>query len=204
MKSKEMKLGAKDGTRLQIMKAALHIAETGGWASLNMRKLAGRINYTVPIIYEGFESKKGLYLELARLGFLILANKVKLAKATYQVAGKQIEAMCVACWNFAFTHKVLYQLMFGVNIDHSKKINKLAEAEKAGKLMLEVSKSLFINEPVSDGKIQINYYTYLSVIHGLLSINILQNNNGKMNQQVLIHSNSGHNGFYQRMIFYIF
>ncbi|GAA4322450.1 hypothetical protein GCM10023149_22770 [Mucilaginibacter gynuensis] len=174
MGSKERILRLKDQTRRNILDSALDIVETGGCDALSMRKLADQIEYSPPVIYEYFRNKECIYLELAKRGHLTLAEKVREAKSRHRIPEKQIEAMWIAYWNFAFTHKVFYQLMYGINFVCVPTENDSAEANLVPDLMTEVIAALFKNKPVSDETIRMKYYTYWAVVHGLISLNIIQ------------------------------
>jgi len=184
MGSKERIQRLKDCTRASILDAALQIAKDDGWQALSMRKIAYKIEYTTPIIYEHFPNKDGILLEITRVGFIKLRAEIEKAKSLHIRAVEQLEAMWIAYWNFAFSNKELYQLMFGVGMiccDQS-----MPETEYVEKLFTEVTKALMkANQPLED-LICRKYYTSWSVIHGLISINML--NRGKdenMNQQIL-------------------
>jgi hypothetical protein len=60
MASKERILRLKDETRANILEASLDIVKEEGWAALSMRKIADKIEYTAPIIYEYFENKEAI------------------------------------------------------------------------------------------------------------------------------------------------
>jgi AcrR family transcriptional regulator len=174
MGSKERILRLKDDTRRNILDTAFHIVQTEGWNALNMRKLADQIACTAPVIYEYFRNKECIYTELERRGHLILADKVRAAKNTQSIAEKQILAMWIAYWDFAFTHKAFYQLMYGIDIVCFSKRTNIAEANFVTELMTEVIKSMFIKKPVNPERLLIKYYSYWSAIHGLIALNIIQ------------------------------
>jgi hypothetical protein len=55
-------------------------------------------------------------------------------------------------------------------------------------MLAEVIESLFVKKPVSDDDICMKYYTYWSIIHGLISINLVRPNGrttDDINQQIL-------------------
>jgi len=52
MGSKERIARLKEDTRSNILDAALDIVKEDGWQALSMRKIADKIEYTAPIIYE--------------------------------------------------------------------------------------------------------------------------------------------------------
>src|SRR6195952_2170088 len=130
MASKDRILRLKEETRINILDASLKIVKEEGWQALSMRKIADKIEYTAPIIYEYFSNKEAILLELTRKGFLILSKNLQEAKSRHRLPAKQLEAMWFAYWNFAFANKELYQGMFGVTTNCScEMINKLPEAE---------------------------------------------------------------------------
>src|ERR1700754_742526 len=105
MASKDRILRLKEETRTNILDASLQIVKEEGWNALSMRKIADVIEYTAPIIYEYFSNKEAILLELTRQGFIILARDMKEAKEKHRLPAKQIEAMWLAYWNFAFAEK---------------------------------------------------------------------------------------------------
>lgn len=188
MGSKERILRLKDETRAKILDAALNIVQTEGWQALSMRKIADQIEYTAPIIYEYFANKEGILLELTRQGYLILAKDIRAAKAKHENPEDQMEAMWVAYWNFAFKHKEFYKLMYGVDMSCCEMQKNLPEAEVVGTLLGDVIETLFVKKPVNEDDICMKYYTYWSIIHGLISINLVRpdgRTNNEMNQQIL-------------------
>jgi len=188
MASKERIQRLKDDTRMNILKAALQIVKEEGWQALSMRKIADVIEYTAPIIYEYFSSKDAIILELTRKGYLILARDLEEAKSKHRLPAKQLEAMWLAYWNFAFANKELYQVMFGVTTSCSscEMVKSLPEAEMPWDLFSAVIGELMGVEDLDSDVICTKYYTFWSVVHGLVSINILsRGNSDEINRQVL-------------------
>src|ERR1051325_9064695 len=105
MASKDRILRLKEETRINILDASLGIVKEEGWQSLSMRKIADKIEYTAPIIYEYFSNKEGILLELTRKGYIILAGEVRAAKNKHEGPAEQLEAMWIAYWDFAFKYK---------------------------------------------------------------------------------------------------
>src|ERR1700761_9067220 len=114
MASKDRILRLKEETRINILDASLEIVKEEGWNALSMRKIADKIEYTAPIIYEYFSNKEAILLELTRKGYILLSKKMQDAKSKHRLPAKQLEAMWLAYWNFAFAEKELYRVMFGV------------------------------------------------------------------------------------------
>src|ERR1700756_5705553 len=67
----------KQEVRQGILTAAREIARQEGWQSVTVRKVADRIEYSPPTIYEYFESKEDILIELLREGFRQLAAALK-------------------------------------------------------------------------------------------------------------------------------
>jgi AcrR family transcriptional regulator len=173
MASKDRIQRLKDETRINILDASLRIVKDEGWQALSMRKIADEIEYTAPIIYEYFSNKDAILFELTRKGFLILARDMKEARDKHRLPAKKLEAMWLAYWNFAFAEKELYQVMFGVDANCCELCEVMPEAEVPSTMVSEVIVELMgANEPLED-EVCIKYYTFWSVIHGLISINMV-------------------------------
>lgn len=185
MASKERIQRLKDETRINILDASHQIVKEEGWQALSMRKIADVIEYSAPLIYEYFASKEALILELTRKGFLLLARELEAAKEGHRLPEKQLEAMWLAYWNFAFSEKELYQVMFGVNANCCEMAKIMPESEVPADMICDVMEKLMPPNPTED-EVCIKYYTFWSVIHGLISINLVNRGRSeKMNQQVL-------------------
>lgn len=187
MASKDRILRLKEETRVNILEAALHIVKEDGWQALSMRKIADVIEYTAPIIYEYFSNKEAILLELTRKGYLILANDLKEARDKHCLPAKKLETMWLAYWNFAFANIELYQGMFGVSTNCScELVNNLPEANIPYTLFSEVIGELMQIDDLDSDAICTKYYTFWSVVHGLISINILsRGSSDEINRQVL-------------------
>jgi AcrR family transcriptional regulator len=187
MASKDRILRLKEETRTNILDAALQIVKEEGWQALSMRKIADVIEYTAPIIYEYFSNKEAILLELTRKGFLILAKDLREAKSKHRLPAKQLEAMWEAYWNFAFANKELYQGMFGVTTNCScEMVNNLPEADLPWDIITEVIGELMGITDMESEVICTKYYTLWSVVHGLVSINLLSRGfSDEINRQVL-------------------
>ncbi|TWR29454.1 TetR/AcrR family transcriptional regulator [Mucilaginibacter pallidiroseus] len=187
MASKDRILRLKEETRCNILEAALTIVKEEGWQALSMRKIADMIEYTAPIIYEYFANKEAILLELTRQGYLKLSKQLQEAKDKHDNPGDQLEEMWLTYWNFAFANKELYQVMFGINASCScEMVNKLPEAECPWDIITESIGKLMHIEDMESEVICTKYYTFWSVVHGLVSINLLDRGfNDTINRQVL-------------------
>jgi AcrR family transcriptional regulator len=190
MASKERIQRLKDETRINILDAALQIVKEEGWQALSMRKIADVIEYTAPLIYEYFASKEAIILELTRKGFLILSRQMEEAKAANDTPAKQLEAMWIAYWNFAFAEKELYQVMFGVNTNCCELAKIMPESEIPYDLVAEAIEEIMGTK--DEDVVCTKYFTFWSVIHGLISINLTNRGRSEdLNQEVLKSAISG-------------
>lgn len=186
MGSKERIQRIKEETRGNILDAALDIVKEDGWQALSMRKIADKIEYTAPIIYEYFDNKEGILLELTRVGHGLLLHEFKLAQAKQDSPEEQLSAMWHAYWTFAFEHKELYQLMFGVDMICCELTKSMPEAEAARKLIWENIAMIMDDPQPTEEKVCRKYYTFWSIIHGLIAINLTRKGtNDEMNQHIL-------------------
>jgi len=187
MASKDRIQRLKEETRCNILEAALQIVKEEGWQALSMRKIADVIEYTAPIIYEYFNNKDAILLELTRQGYLKLSRELVEARDRHRLPAKQLEDMWLTYWNFAFANKELYQGMFGVATSCScEMVNKLPEAEKPYELFSAVIGELMNIDDLEGDVICTKYYTFWSVVHGLVSINLLSRGwSDEINRQVL-------------------
>jgi AcrR family transcriptional regulator len=187
MASKDRILRLKEETRINILDAALKIVKEEGWQALSMRKIADVIEYTAPIIYEYFSNKDAILLELTRKGFLLLSKELQEAKSKHELPAEQLEAMWLAYWNFAFANKELYQVMFGVTTNCScAEVKGLPEADLPWDHFTEVIGKLMNITDMDSEIICTKYYTFWSIVHGLVSINILgRDSSDNINRQVL-------------------
>jgi AcrR family transcriptional regulator len=95
-----------------ILGAAREIAAREGWQAVTIRKVADRIEYSPPTIYEHFANKDAILIELMREGFRLLLATIQ-ATAGADAASRMI-GICRGYWEFAWTYPELYQVMHGL------------------------------------------------------------------------------------------
>jgi AcrR family transcriptional regulator len=192
MASKDRIQRSKEETRNKILHAALQIVKEEGWQSLSLRKIADVIEYTAPIIYEYFANKEAILLELTRQGYLILNKEIREARDQHKTPARQIEAMWMAYWNFAFAEKEYYQLMFGVEMICCGQKKSLPEYEAFPDMISDAIVQVMGDKHPDEDEVCRRYYTYWSVVHGLISINIVRKGStDEINRQILTDAISG-------------
>lgn len=92
----------------------LQIAGEEGWHALTMRKIAQRICYSPPMIYEVFASKEAIWSELVNDGFQRLYRHLSTAGAGLAEPRKRLWALLFAYRRFAWENQAYYQAMFGL------------------------------------------------------------------------------------------
>lgn len=192
MASKERIQRLKEENRNKILTAALQIVKEEGWQALSLRKIADVIEYTAPIIYEYFKNKEAILLELTRQGYKLLYERIKEAKNKHRLPAHQLEAMWMAYWNFAFAEKEYYQIMYGIEMNCCAVQKGIAETEWPATLFSDVILELMKHKNPTEDDLCIWYYTFWSVIHGLISINIVRiGTTDEINRQILKNTISG-------------
>ena len=100
--------------RQSILSAAREIAPEEGWQAVTTRKVAERIEYSQPTIYEYFENKEAMLLALLRSGYQQLVTVMQEAFASTDDPEARLLAMTEAYWDFAFRSPELFQVMHGL------------------------------------------------------------------------------------------
>jgi AcrR family transcriptional regulator len=113
MSATERRERERQAVRQLILDAARELARDEGWPAVTVRRVADRIDYTSPVIYQHFENKDALLAELRREGFAQLLAHIDAGTDIHAAPAKQLLAMVHAQVEFAFDNVQLYQVMFG-------------------------------------------------------------------------------------------
>lgn len=170
----ERKIRQKEEFRASILEAAWLQVLNDGWQSLSIRKIADAIEYSIPVIYNHFENKEAILLEFTKEGFQKLADALLEVKSKYTDPSEQLEAMAHAYWDFAFEHKEYYQLMFGLGIPACEMVNQIAEMKLMTSVMISTIQEAIASSNNTETNYFLKYHTYLSILHGLVSIEMIQ------------------------------
>src|SRR5947207_213266 len=98
--------------RARLLEAAREIAAAEGWQAVTIRKIADRLEYASPVLYQYFPGKDALLLALMSEGFRTITERLR--EVVRQYADDQdllLENIAIAYWDFAFTAPELYQAM---------------------------------------------------------------------------------------------
>ena len=124
--------------RGSILAAAREIASTEGWRAVTIRKIAGIIEYSPPVIYEYFDSKEDLLLELMRMGYAGQLEAIERARNSSEDPQQALLEMSRAWCRFAFESPDLYQVMYGLGGVTFPVTELRKEGEKIAENMAEV------------------------------------------------------------------
>ena len=94
-----------DLRRDQVVRAARELAEAHGWPAVTMRRLAGRLGVSQPVLYSAFAGRQALIDSVALTGFGDLA-------AALEAADPSPMARMQAYLDFAAAFPRVYEAMF--------------------------------------------------------------------------------------------
>jgi AcrR family transcriptional regulator len=169
----ERKIRHKEEIRSSILEAAWQMVITDGWQHLSIRKIADAIEYSVPVIYNHFENKDSILLEFTKEGFEKLAEVLIEANDHHSIPADKLNAIGNAYWDFAFNHKEYYQLMFGLGIPACETVNQIPEMKSMTTILIESIKDAIKQGKNPDVDYFLKFHTYWSILHGLVSIQMI-------------------------------
>ncbi len=183
----ERRLRQKEEVRTSILNAARQMVLVEGWQALSIRKIAEAIEYSVPVIYDHFESKEAIHTEFTREGFEMLGKAIVDAKAKASEPAAQLEQMALAYWEFAFKNKEYYGLMYGVGMPTCDSFKRMPEISIFAGAMKTTLEDLIAKSSTQEANMILKFHTIWSMLHGLVSINLVGNTNGpdELNEMVL-------------------
>jgi AcrR family transcriptional regulator len=177
----------KQEIRQRILTTAWEQVVRDGWQSLSIRKIAEAIEYSVPVIYDHFENKDEILLELSKQGFELLSKKLKQAGSRHPGPADQLQAMADAYWHFAFKNRAYYQVMFGIGMPCCERQRSVTEKGGMRDLFMGPIDQLLKEKDKRQADPCLKYHAFWSVLHGLVSIKMMGNYevSDKLNKLVL-------------------
>lgn len=182
----ERKIRQKENVRCAILDAAWRMVETDGWQSLSIRKIAEAIEYSIPVIYDHFKNKEAIQYEFTRQGFSLLNASLQKEKEAHAHPAAQLEAMAYAYWKFAFNHVAYYQLMYGLGMPTCETIRQTEELNVFSDMILTSIKALIADGIHPEIDPMLKMHTFWSMMHGLVSINMLHAEHAKDKLNMLV------------------
>jgi AcrR family transcriptional regulator len=182
----ERRIRQKEEVRSSILSTAWQMVKEEGWQSLSIRKIADAIEYSVPVIYDHFENKETIMLEFAKEGFQLLSKRIQKAKEKSNNPAEQIKAIADAYWNFAFKNKEHYQLMYGMGMQGCEIEKCFPEKSDFRRAVAEPITALISKSKNPDVNPCLKYFTFWSILHGLISIKSMNSNvSDEVNKMVM-------------------
>jgi len=183
----ERRVREKEKIRSAILATAWHMVKEEGWESLSIRKIAEAIEYSIPVIYDHFENKEAILFEFGKEGFRILAKKIQQAKEKNDKPAEQLKIIADAYWNFALKNKEYYQLMYGVGMPGCEIEKCFPERTDFRNLVMEPIMAIISKSKNPDVNPCLKYFTFWSILHGLISIKSMRNANAsdEVNKMVM-------------------
>ena len=164
---KERKERMRQQVRCDILKNARIIALEEGWQGVTIRKIADRIEYTPPVIYEHFKNKDAILLELREEGFSLLEQKILKAVAKEPVPGEKVRKLSLAYWNFALKNPEYYEVMFDSGQVCCAPGQPSENMKKCGKQIQDYMQGF---AGVAQKKPKQFFMIWFSFMHGLVSL----------------------------------
>ena len=162
--------------RNAILDAAREIAATEGWPAVTIRKVAEKIEYSPPTIYEYFDSKEAILADEMREGFRLLLADLEAARDAHSDPQERLLAMGRAYWDFAWKHPELYQVISGLggcafcDAEKPDELNQKAEGEKVEALFRDVLGAVLSPAHRNVEELTDKCVTLWSLYHGFISL----------------------------------
>lgn len=157
--------------RHDILAAAREIAAQEGWQAVTIRRVAEKIEYSPPTIYEYFDSKEAIIEGELHEAFQQLLNDLRGARDAHTVPAEQYQAMGDAFWNFVWKHPEMYQVISGLGgvgfCDHS---NPDHEGKQVAGLFQEVLQSMLPPAQCTPESLEGKTLTLWSLAHGFIAL----------------------------------
>jgi AcrR family transcriptional regulator len=167
---KERRQRERQRLRDGILGAAREVARSEGWRAVTIRRIAGLIEYSPPVIYEYFDSKEDLLLELVKTGY---SGQLKAVEEARDAAGGPEEAlfaMSRAWCRFAFEATDLYQAMYGLGGISFPEAELRQEGEKIAEVMAQAVAKVLVENGKEAGDVWEKVTLAWGTLHGLVAL----------------------------------
>ncbi len=148
----------------RITAAARLVAEREGWSAVTIRRLAGEIEYSQPVLYSHFENRHAIVLAVAIDGFREITAALQEAAREASDHRQAIENVASAYLAFALEHPALYEAMFTLPTGL-----RFAEAETRAELKAAFHSLAAVIAPVRTD-VAIATETFWASLHGLAEL----------------------------------
>lgn len=161
---------SREEVRTSILKTARDIAAADGWAAVTVRKVAQRIGYTAPIIYEHFGSKDEMLNQILKDGYDALFVSMKQLSDQQSSSEGRLRAFITAYWDFSHDTPELYQLMYGME---GARATSEEARDYASPITAYVTQELVrFNPLITPAHVAIYMVKAWSMLHGTIALDI--------------------------------
>jgi AcrR family transcriptional regulator len=126
-KASEHPVGSKrlpaDRRREQLLDVALTVFAERGFNAATMDDIAERAGVTKPLLYQHFDSKRALYLELVDSVARTMLEAIEKAVAAAEGPRQQVESGFAAYFQVVVTHADAFNLLFGSDVPNDPELS---------------------------------------------------------------------------------
>lgn len=162
---KERRLREIEAVKAAIMKSSRAIAQAKGWPEVSIRKIAKAIEYTPPVIYEHFKNREAILIAWEDQGFRELRYVLEEARSSEKEPHAQLHAQTAALWDWAFSNRELYEIMFNLEGAKCSPANPKALWDCAG----SVRKTL-THIRIFSAEQESLFFNWWALVHGHISL----------------------------------
>jgi AcrR family transcriptional regulator len=163
----ERKMRDRQAVKQAILNAAREIARADGWQAVTIRRIAEKIEYTPPVVYEHFVNKADLMAELVRIGSTMINMKIEEVLREEPAPRQYLREFAAIMWDFAFTDADLYQLMF-----NSEFIGRTGPPAEAKRSLDSLEKALGRLIENSDQRVEDLMFHWFCLTYGAITVTI--------------------------------
>ena len=185
MQTIERKVRSREQTRSGIISTAKAIASQEGWQAVSIRKIADAIEYSVPVIYDHFDSKDVLLDEIRNEGFRYLYKEYDRILKLYRDPEKRLYEISLIQWDFARQQPEIYQVMY--NLDGAYCTMPVYQSEAMQAVSRIVGEIIFSFIPKAKESIKRLYFQWWSVSHGMIMLAMLLKDEQPLDQSEQIY-----------------
>ena len=159
--------------RQAILHAASEIAAQEGWHAVTIRRVAEKIEYSPPTIYEYFESKEALLEAEASEGFRLLLDALYAARDGQADPRERLAAMGRAYWDFVWAHPQLYQAISGlggINFCEPGHEPAHGEGHEVSQVFFEALRSILVPRNGAEDDLEGKCIVLWGLYHGFIAL----------------------------------
>lgn len=113
-----------DQRREQLLEVALHLFAVRGFAATTMDDIAAAAGVTKPLLYQHFNNKRALYLELVDSVARDMLVAIGEATSTADGPRQQVEAGFAAYFELVVEHQSAFKLLFGSDVPDDPELSR--------------------------------------------------------------------------------